>query len=387
MKYIILTALLSALLAGSLIYEVPEAEWQREVLDNETLGKFVEVDAYGAKVGVAYVESTEEGLVIEERKMSEIPFLSASGWERQVVDNKSGAGMYVSLESSGGKPYLAYQDGTIGEEKLKYAYRNGSKWEREVIEGVAGGGISVGMYSSLSFLNGKPVILYHSPSRGLKLAEKKESWSTRRLENGQGWFTSTSSCGDRILAAYRGRDTARMKLGKYSGEWSSENLSVNARSDVAMDAVDCEPHYLYLDRDSRQVTYRNGDREKQFFQAFFSRMSLDVEDQVHLLYHEPGTGVVYRRNNDSSWIRQVLKEGEDIGRFNDLEVSGGNVYAAYTGDEKVYYSVYNAGDVRERKAGLRTARIILSALFIISSGLSLYRRRRQLKEHLGKIRS
>lgn len=374
-----ITILSAIILTGTFIYEAPEPGWEDQIIDNNTYGKFVELDTHGPKVGIAYVESLDSGLTYQETDYSFSPVNlitknPETTWRKQKIDNSSETGMYPSLDLGQESPRVSYQAGELGNEKLYYAERTGDEWMRQEADNVANGGVSVGMYSSLSSLNEEPVILYHSPSQGLKLAERiEDGWETQRLEDGQGWFTGSSSCGNTIKAAYIGRDSNDLRIGEYNKEWNSENTSVQARSDLDLDTSDCEPHLIYLDDSTDTITYQSPEGEtREFTEAFFSRMEIEVEDKVHVIYHEPGTGLVYQRKQDGGWINQTVGEGADTGRYNDIAVDQqGNVHIAYIKAEEIHHSVYNAGKVQKlekTRSQVRKATAVILVLSIIVLG-------------------
>ncbi|WP_414836483.1 hypothetical protein [Candidatus Nanohalococcus occultus] len=377
MKYRILgtAAAVSFLLAaGSFTYSVEQPGWDEQMIANNTYGKFVEIDSYSDSVGIAYIQSKDTGLVFEERSFStQLPFVGGDAdWRRQVIDNRSEVGMYLSVESDDGRPFVAYQDGDLGDEKLLFAQRQGGQWSSTEVDSVGTGGVSVGMYNSLSFLEGRPVILYHSPSQGLKLAERTGGqWDRQSLKEGEGWFTETDTCGGNLLAAYRSRDTEDLRFGQYDGEWNSENTSFRTRSDLDLETgEDCGRHLLYLNASSDTVVYKSPDENKEFANAFFTRMSLEVDEQPHILYHDSGTGIVYSTRTDNRWQNKTLREGEDIGRYNDIEVDpSGNIHTVYTDGSKVFYSVYNVGTVSQKRSALDGIRAVLSALTLALTGL------------------
>ena len=231
----ITTAILAILTAASLLLlDTPEPRWQETTVENESYGKFVDIEEYDGDIGLAYVESVEDGLVFAEKNQG--------SWNRELVDSRPGSGMYLNMEAKNDKPYIAYQDGTLGSERLRYASREKGNWSTSTVDNVSNGGVSVGMYPSLSFRKQKPVILYHSPSQGLKLAERDQDWSTEILEENQGWYTGSYSCNNTIKAYYRARNKTKLIKGTYNGEWSSEDTGRNVRSDLTATGEGCTPH-------------------------------------------------------------------------------------------------------------------------------------------------
>ena len=356
----IITGVLAVFTAASfLILEAPAPEWQKTTLENESYGKFVDIETYNGDIGLAYVKSVEEGLVFAEK--------NKGSWDREVVDSRTGSGMYVDMKTRNEKPYLAYQDGTLGGERLRYAYRNGS-WETETVDNVSNGGVSVGMYPSINFRNDRPVILYHSPSQGLKLAEKNMDWETEILEDEQGWYTDSYSCNNTVNAYYRARNRSSLMKGTYDGDWSSEDTGRDIRSDLAVAESNCKPHLLYLDAETSWITYSSEDKEKKFSQAFFSRMSITYREKPHILFHEPGTGLLHSTKKNGSWNTEVIDNSTDTGRYNDIAVDqAGNVHTAYTDGKNLTYTYLNTGEIEQQSTRNRYIRIILGFLLAVSA--------------------
>jgi hypothetical protein len=354
-------------LAASFLVNVPEAEWKTEVIAEDTYGKFVSIDSYENKLGVAYVDSINSGLSFLEHDYSNSPLdlikIENKTWKKQKIDGRKGRGMYPSLRWKKESPAIAYQDGRLGQEKLYFAQRNQAEWQIEEVDNVSNGGVSVGMYNSMAYLE-NPVIFYHSPSQGLKKAERKNNWTTERLESDMGWFTSSSECEGKILAAYSGRTSDSLMIGEYPN-WSSENTSINVRSDISMDTRNCKPHFIYLEDDSGNITYMSPSGQKKILDnGFFSRMSIEAEENIHLIYHKEGTGLKYFKK-DAEWSNRTVAEGSDLGRYNDIEVdSSGNIHTAYLNQTTLYHAVYNSGQIEFKKQALDNLRIItgLSAL-------------------------
>lgn len=340
--------------ASFLLLNTSAPSWEHEVLDNESYGKFVDVETYDGKTGIAYVQSPEDGLVFLEKQQGY--------WDRQVVDSRAGAGMYVDMDVSGGKPRIAYQDGTIGNEKLRYAYRN-STWRAKTVDNVSNGGVSVGMYPSLSFRNQEPVIFYHSPSQGLKLAERSQDWDTKVLENNRGWYTDSYTCNNTVKTYYRPRNKTSLIKGTYDGEWKSKDTRKEVKSDLAVTGQNCNEHLTYLDAESNQITYPSGGTKKVFSNAFFSRMSSVHEEKLHILFHEPGTGLTYSTTENGTWNTEIINNRTDAGIYNDIAVDRkGNVHTIYTNKNNLTYSKFNSGQVEEQKTVNQVVRIILVSL-------------------------
>lgn len=352
----ITTAILAILTAASfLLLNTPEPRWQETTVENESYGKFVDIEAYDGEIGLAYVKSVEEGLVFSEKNQD--------SWSQEVVDSRPGSGMYITMETRNEKPYITYQDGTLGSERLRYASREKGNWSTSTVDNVSNGGVSVGMYPSLSFRNQDPLILYHSPSQGLKLAEKNQNWDTEILEDNQGWYTDSYSCNNTVTAYYRARNRTSLMKGSYDGEWSSESTGRNVRSDLAVTGEGCRAHLIYLDVDSSGITYTSEEEEKEFSQAFFSRMSITYSENPHLLFHEPGKGLVYSNKENGSWNTEIIDNNTETGRYNDIAVDQtGNVHTAYTSKDTLKYSKFNSGDMETRKTTNKYFRITLVVL-------------------------
>lgn len=371
--------------ASFLAFEAPEPEWKHQVVDNDTYGKFVEVETYGDTVGVAYPKSIEGGVTLAEKSYGvDVTDFSVPerSWSFETVDDRPETGMYPSMEHRSGTLYISYQDGDLGDESLHLATRGNGSWSVRELDNVSNGGVSVGMYTSLSFIDGEPVVFYHSPSQGLKLADGTSNWETRRLDEAGGWFTDTARCNGEVLAAYRAREDETLRLGSFDGEsWSSENTSRSFKSDLGFDTSNCDRHFVFLNSQTEAVTYEGPNSSHEFGEEFFSRMSIDAAEDVHVVYHDEGTGAVYSSNKADEWNNRVLRESDSAGRYNDLVVDEeGNVHVAYTDGDAVRYSVYNSGTVEELERKTRRARTGLTALTVLI--LAFYSWRNMLLKRL-----
>jgi hypothetical protein len=373
----VLTALIFVLMLTVFLFEVPEPEWRHTLVENDTYGKFVDIESYSGKTGISYIESVDSGLLIQEKGSSLLSF--GSGWEKEVVDNRTETGMYVSLSGINGRPHLSYQDGSIGEEKLYAAYRKNGEWHRRELDNVTGGGVSVGMYSSISGHRGRPLVLYHSPRQGLKMAEKTaSSWDIRQLEEeNQGWFTESSSCGDEVMAAYRGDGLDSVRLGHYDGSWESEDTSIKTAADLALDTANCRAHLVYLDPSSESIEYMSPEGEiEKLTDARFSRFSVEAtSERVHLAYLDPGDGLTYALKEGSEWSKSTVREGVETGRYNDMALdSEGDIHLAYMEDGDLYHSVLNSGSASLLKGVLTNIQVALAVAFLVLVAI-LYRNR------------
>lgn len=373
---------LAAIIAASttFFYTSPEPSWQTSLVENNTYGKFTEIDSYGEKVGIAYIDSIDTGLRLAEKNYeTELTQFSAEEgrWNTEVVDDSAETGMYPSLESNNGEPFISYQDGDLGDEKLFLASRENGEWNRTEVDNVVTGGVSVGMYSSLNFYEEKPVIFYHSPSQGLKVAEKDGEWSTESLEDDMGWYTETSKCGGEIKVAYTGRNNEELRIGTYSDNWDSENTSTRVKSDLDIaTGENCGNQLLYLDQETEQITYRDSEESREFGEAFFTRVAATSEDnKTHLIYYDEGTGIVYAKKESGKWRNKTLKENPEAGAYNDITVDDeGNIHVAFLQEEKLYHSVYNKGTTEEIKSKTRKLRITTVIATIILTLLALRKR-------------
>lgn len=379
-------------LAASFLVNVPDAEWNTQVIAEDTYGKFVSIDSFENQVGVAYVDSIDSGLNFLEYDYSSSPLdllKSQDGkWMEQKIDDRRGRGMYPSLRWNKESPSIAYQDGRLGQEKLYFAERKEGKWHTEEVDNVSNGGVSVGMYNSLAILE-KPVVFYHSPSQGLKKAERKNNWTTERLEPDMGWFTSSSECEEKILAAYSGRTSDSLMIGEYP-DWSSENTSITVRSDISMDTKNCKPHLTYLEDKSSNITYMNPRGGKKVLDnGFFSRMSIEVEEDIHIIYHKEGTGLKYFKK-DVEWSNKTIAEGPDLGRYNDIEVdSNGNIHLAYLNETTLHHAIYNSGQTSYKKQTLENIRILgVSTVILLVSSLCMiiYMRGKNLRSKFSSLK-
>jgi len=378
MKYLLeaVTVIAVVITAGSfLLYDTPQPEWKNEIIANDTYGKFVEIDSYGENIGIVYLDSIDSGIRLMEKSypdsVQELLLKTEQSWDKQVIDDDAEAGMYPSLESNNEELFISYQNGNLGDERLYFASRSNGDWSREEVDNVADGGVSVGMYSSFTFQNGEPVIFYHSPSQGLKVAEKQgKEWQKQQLEEDQGWYTETAKCNEKIIAAYRGRDSSKLKTGELGQQWSSEDTGIEMKSDLDIDTRNCEEHLIYLDEETEQITYRGPEQKREFGANFFARVSIVAGESIHLAYYDEGSGTVYAEKKQEEWNRTLVRESPEAGKYNDLTVrENGDIHLVYTDNKAVYHSFYNRGTaekLKETTDRIRQGLSVISVFLIIT---------------------
>ena len=92
-------------------------------------------------------------------------------------------------------------------------------------------------------------------------------------------------------------------------------------------------------------------------------MSITYSEKPHLLFHEPGKGLVYTSKENESWNTEIIDNTTETGRYNDIAVDqAGNVHTAYTSKDTLKYSKFNSGDIETRKTTNKFVRMTLVVL-------------------------
>ncbi|MFB6245394.1 MAG: hypothetical protein ABEJ03_03545 [Candidatus Nanohaloarchaea archaeon] len=369
-KKILYTAtLVSALVLALLFtYKVPEPEWGKERISESVDQRFFDVESSDGTVYVAYRNSTDGGVRVASRSAANL-FSSVSGWSSETVSDVPGSGAYLSLEMVEGEPAVAYQVAETGNERVVYAERNGGNWSVEQVEGVTGGGVNVGMYTSLTSWKGKPLLFYHSPTRGLKSALKtEEGWEKHEFGKELGWFTATASCGEEAFAAFRGRESKQLRLATYDGSWNVENISGKVKSSISLTQEGCEPAVSYLGQDE-VLKYYSGGKTRNITQSSYSDVSVEGEK---VSFYRYGEGVYFGSWNGTSWEKEELRRYQNASRYNRFESdSAGNLHVLYVNDGALVHEEMNAGTLGKKKKALNGLRIAFGVLLALLAVLSV----------------
>lgn len=354
----LLLAILVASTASALVFnfQLPEKEekWRNTTLhDGEA--RFVQLEMVDGEPVVAF--KSEEGLVMYEREGADLPLLESypeyrgeNEWERKVLDGNGTAGSYLSMKKIDGSLALAYQDSFIGDEKLYYLNRTGSGWNRELVDSIAGTGLSTGMYTSLTHLEGRPVIFYHTGEgdRFVRAEKQGGEWTRDVIAEDTGWFVSTDSCGDSIGMLYRNRDDQELNRGEYSSTWSREDFRGRTDASTAVDMTGCEFRAAFNDLDSRNVVYADAEGRETVGDGKLSRVSMDYSQGPRIAYYLKGEGLVYAERENGDWNTSVIDSRLYAGQYNDIAFKE-NPGVAYTQSDKVVYAQYGYqgyGDIK-----------------------------------------
>lgn len=377
------TAFLILLFAGSMVYSVEPASWDKRQVVEDVDPRFMDSEITGELFSIVYRNSTDSGVMVRSRKISSglsliLNRVTSSGysWRTETVSTSEGSGAYLSAAEIDGELSIAYQDASIGSEKVVYAHRQEGSWNTETVADVDSGGVNVGMYTSLTFYNGSPMVLYHSPVQGLKSALKSEGgWQKSRLGDGQGWFTDTASCGNRTFAVYRGRNSSAMKVSTYDGDWSTEEVNASIKSAVDISAGGCDLHTVYLSTGGK-LNYRFESEESLIESSPYSGASIDVKNgEVHMSYYSYGNGTFYASKLGDSWKRTKLAGFENSSKYNDIEVDkAGNIHLVFLDGSDIVYAVKDSGTVEKAREIIRFLRLLLGALSIAAVSFSVQTR-------------
>lgn len=373
--------------------KIPKPRWNFWVLDAEHPRRFVSLvaDSRGNPHIFYFNERDEGGLLYLTSKSSGNSFLDdlnhffrGREWVREVVDDGKNVGFAISSAIEDDKLHVAYQDSTLGRERLLYATKD-EKWEIEVVDRAEESGVNVGMHTSITFLE-KPIIFYFvEQGRKLMHAVKDGNWTKKEIDAGKGLFLTSKVCDNTIFLAYRGRDEKNIYLSIFeSGTFRSKKLNGSTDSQFSIALKNCEPY----------VAYYNGDEEKIYFSSLIdfrpreiakgerSRTSLAYHKGFHLVYGESGKGLYYGYSEDGeNWNLTLLDGGIREGEYNSLAVDRkGNIHIAYLNRTALKYAEYNVSSIRAAKTFflvLGSAFLTLSFACLIPSILSKPKRRRK----------
>lgn len=368
-------ALLVLVTVFSLIanYQMPakEDKWRTYTVYNDSV-KFVQIELQDQKPVIGF--SSDEGTVMLQKKGSTLPvyssfqkYMTGQNWRKQIIDESGNTGSYLSMKNLDGGMAFAYQDSSVGNEKLFYTTKNNDNWTRERIDWAAGTGLGTGMYAALTQMNGEPVIFYHT-SQGRKFvkAERNEgSWNREVLETGVGWFTSADSCGSKVFVLYRDRNSDTLYKGEFDGSWNSENISGSTDSTTSIDATDCEFKAAYYNTENEKVVYRQSEQTETIGDGKLSRTSLVYQGYPKISYRIYGEGLMYAEKNETGWSTESIDNRTYAGGYNDLAVSeNGKKHIAYTQDDKVVYATYGTEGYRalNNYTGITSAVLVLITL-------------------------
>lgn len=370
----LITILCFLVFAGAMLYSVPDTSWSQEKVIENVDKHFMNLEVANSKLNLVYRNSSDSGVMIktknaESGKIDSLKnFLGGSNWkEANLIDDSSGSGAYLSAAEINGELKIAYQDASIGNEKVILASKNATGWSKETVDNVNDGGVNVGMYTALTSYQGQPLVLYHSPTQGLKAATKTgNSWSKQVIADNMGWFTDSVSCGEKAFTAYRGRNSDKLRISTFDGSWSTEKLNISLKSSISIGQQNCRPHLLYL-TDSEQITYRSPTGKEQVLTGSdYSSVSIDTSQRVQALYYNYGEGLFYAEKTAEGWKKEKLANSSNTGQYNDLAVDeAGNTHVIFTQDSNIIHAEKNTGRVDNLRVLLNSARAVFGGLLII----------------------
>lgn len=376
MKWEIVSAAFFIASLVAFMYTVKQPEWTTEVMDSVHPERFVSVSAMPS---IVYFNEKERGGVLFFASPSEKwgvmndinYYFKGRQWEGGSVDEGLYKGMFISSTADDkGNIHVSYQDATLGDEKLMHAFYDGN-WTKEAVDDV-NSGLNVGMYSSISILEGKPVIFYHT-EQGRKFGyaiKENGSWSKKTLETGVGWLITTAACDGKVFAAYRGRDTQDIFLGTLeNGVWSSRNMGVKTSSGLAIAEKGCMPYIAYFDDSKSSVMFLDATEGKSYRigSGRLSRVSLAADSGgFHAAYYFSETGLYYAFSKDGiEWNVTLLSPGERDGWYNSIAAGSGNIYISSLNQTSLKYMEYNASASGTIKALLSAAAALLFAASLL----------------------
>lgn len=370
-KFIILAAIFFVLAMSLFFYPLKETEWKTETLDAENAKRFISVSIFDGNPVIKYADEKSLGGVIyviqKSTKISLLDDFFGKSYEKGYVDDAQYTGMFISSY----KNHVAYQDSTMGREKLVYAYYQNGKWNREIVDD-ASNGLNTGVYSSITELYGRPIIFYHT-EQGKKFGyalRTSTGWEKKTLENGTGWLTSIGSCGSKIFAAYRARDTSDIFLGALEdGKWISQKLGIYTSSGISLAIRDCRPYIAYYDAGKVMFLDVYENRTYQIGAGSYSTISLaSNKDGFYVSYFYNENGLYYGHSADGrEWETRQIIPGTMEGLYNSITVSeAGDVYIASENLNEAKFSEYNKSRYENSKSIITALSIIF---FVVAVGL------------------
>lgn len=355
-------------------YKAKPPVWKTTVLDTKHPMRFVDIALYeGEPLIVFFNEQEGGGVLYQKAKTNKLKFLGdldyyrnngQREWENGVVDEGPNVGMFISMDV-GQKVNLAYQDGTLGKERLIYATLSGSGrtdspgvdvWQKETVDDAQSSGINVGMYASVAEVEGKPVIFYHT-EQGQKFnlaARTGGTWEKKVIDKGVGWLTSNAVCNGKVYVGYRGRDNQEIYLGTLENDqWSSRQLEASTSGSLAVTTQDCQPYLAYLDEKDSKIKFVDLVNNETFAvgDGKLSRLSLAAaKDGFHAAYYYSDIikwGLIYAFSRDGrEWRTQEIASGNNEGWYNAISADDrGNVYVAYLNSNSLKFAEYNVSSV------------------------------------------
>lgn len=332
--------LVAIIFAGTFLIDSGEPEWQKEVLADDVSERFVALNAEDS-LDVFYLESRDGVVKSKSISLTGLSSIFSWGWKETTVDEGEGTGSFLSATNLNGETAIAYQDGNVGEASVHYAERVEGDWVVDTIDGIGINGPNVGLYTSVTSINENPLVFYHAPRGERFMAAEKVSgeWQRQELEVGTGWFTDSATCGEEAYAAFRDRGEESISIGTYDGGWSVEDTGVGTNTDVAIATDGCEPFIAYLDSETGKIAVEGVGELEEFSSSGFSRISLEIEDDYHLLYNVRQEGMFYVESDDGeSWEKEQLSNSTEADSYSDLAIdSEGDVHIAYLdGSDLVY---------------------------------------------------
>lgn len=357
-----------------LLVQAPSAteEWKIETIDQGGDYSFAQLELLDGNSLVAY--KTGNGTFVAKKNSIGFPIIDSlykkvlsPDWEVNKIDGNSSSGGYLSLKIISENPALAYQNSELGEEKLVYSKRIDGSWRNEIVDSVSGTGLGTGMYTSLTSVEGNPVILYHTSqdNQFVKATKNGNEWRREVLGYGEGWFVSTDSCGDKALALYRSRETKNLRKAVITESgFEPSNMSYTTNSMPSVDASSCHLRGGIFDSQNQEVVFLNGSEREIIGAGSFSTISIEYQNKPLISYYVQGEGLVYSERTSEGWSEELVerKPLNYTGRYNDLEIdSSGNPGIVYTMESKI--------KIAKKKFAYSQSMQIILLLFGLLSGI------------------
>jgi len=318
--------------------------------------------------------------------------LGAAGWNVVTVDNSADVGKFSSIAiDANDRPYISYYDVTNG--NLKYATWTGTTWTIEIVDQIG----DVGRRTSIAVTRppapALPYISYTTATDRLRVAYKTSvnatTWTVQDCCDARLLNRSTAIAIDPQtyypVIAYFDANDQWLKLDVYDvngslpsppivNHWGVESaIYATLMEDVDM-VLDrgTEPHLAYIgvvggfasltyatkacagagcltsidaNQPTGQGTWTSAAVPLTTLVADYTSLALNSNDDPHIAFYSPGTGLGYAARSGSTWTIRTVDAAGDVGLYNSIAVGS-------DGAARIAYYDRTNGDLKYAGPGL-----------------------------------
>ena len=330
-------------------YHPGHAQWLKVTVDTGDVGWYTSIaldDSENPRI--SYHEGTSEDLLYT---WCDGACTNALNWSSETVDSSGDVGRHSSLYDSSGNPHISYYDETtVDDGDLKYAYHDGIDWQTETVDSIG----DVGLDTSLALDgSGNPHISYFDVDNlNLKYAYKSGgSWDIVTVDsNGTvGEFTSLALDGSgNPRISYHGNstlkyawcDTGCATAGNWTaitvddsasdvGEYTSLSLDSSGNPRISYkDATNNDLKYALCTSgcdDPNNWTTLTPDRAGNT--GWNTSLALTTADNPRIAYYKFDTGDLQYAwcdvacANTTNWTTETVDSAGDVGDFCSLALN------------------------------------------------------------------